>query len=675
MWVLALCVVSLAQSMIYMGAVADSAVLMKNGKPVAVLSWRANAVQGINDNLIALIGDNYEAPPSDAGENVPLNFPVIIYPVSIDTIRFGYGSVYLSFIADSVRYTFDDFTPPPTDASSTEYNPVCIYTRLGRTNKYQVNRASLANGRARRELMVLSGQSTFIPVAHNILSGQIPAGTHFGCSDSPLYVPMSDTCNLLPGIVVDSALIAYGRLIISGTPDNSVHINVINLRRSGMGASGTPNHTITGANVNVLNIAGCKADVKKSNIGMVSCTGPDAVLDGNGASFSRVSISNARGMFSSCSLGVGGYVGCSGSILSIRNSHLENGNKGPCEWRSSFIYLAGNTIRGAGETNASCGNTQNALIIAVDNIFEAPCSTQCGVGLMIEGQSYGLVKHNIFRYFIAGVETDGGATAVVCNNTFYNVKEHGYRNSGGNVSAAIINNIFYNDINSREITPISFENSMVNTGSHFWLYNNIWYHPRQSVSNWVRPFIDYRGDATIYGDTIGINVDPLFADTVNCTLSANSMAIDAGLSVIKGFARTFTVLDTTITLAETLAADNYGGNAPDIGAREYGYLKVIQGHSATSAEMSPNPVLFVSNQGEDLHIVLTGIAFRDNRKMPIAKLCTIDGRIVEKANMLPLFDKAAFSAIMHMPCVAQGMYLITIPVEDHTLICKVPKTW
>jgi hypothetical protein len=660
------------QSIIYLSDFPDSVTLVKNNRTVAVVSWSANAVVGLNDNIVVMVGDYYESPACASGENIALNYPLIMYPVNADALTFKPYSVHIRMYGNDEKYTLDDFSIPNNGSYGFPFAPVRLYAKYGASSAYQMEYPQVSADKVEFYPNLIQRQTKLSLVAHNVLAGYVGRGHLFDVSEGPLFVAKRDTCLLSEGVSIDTTLVVLGRLTCAGKPNDSVKVRNAFLCTRPLSNVGdvTLDNSITYSNLSTLVVTKCRARIEKTRAMSVQCSDTGGCLYATEAKIDRLSVTSARGIFKACSLGVGGTVSCDGAMLHIENSYVGAQNGGPCEWQNSYVYLKNNTITTAGEANATCSYPQKALIIAEGNTFADPCSSLCGIGLMIEGGSYGIVRNNVFKNYIAGVETDGEARAVVYNNTFYNCKENGYRNSGGYVKASIVNNIFFNNVNNRGFTPISFQNFMVNNGSEFWLDRNIWFHPMEPTYNWSTPYIGSPENAVIYGNSAGMNCDPLFLDTEDCRLIGTSPAIDSGLKAIKAFEFTYAILDTVLTMPDTIYINQYAGVSPDIGAHEYGVVSSIRNKNSRRDGVRLLKPL-ISCAGERIFFYLS--IPPDHPQTDIAKLTIFDarGRLVSQRSIHFPPDASEIRIDINRRQLASGRYFAEMIIGDAVVLTAV----
>jgi hypothetical protein len=195
------------------------------------------------------------------------------------------------------------------------------------------------------------------------------------------------------------------------------------------------------------------------------------------------------------------------------------------------------------------------------------------VGFSVYEGNCAIIRNNIVKGFRNAVEVGYDNKATIYNNTF--IQSGGVSLYGTVDSVSVFNNIFSNHGGVAINVNVSTGNREDN---RVWVDSNAYFNGQYINS-------DTAGTGIVIGNTYSLNADPLFTDATTYRLQGDSPAIDRGAATIPSFRGEFSVLDTTVTLADSIDITAYIGARPDMGAREHD-------PSVQIPEVMPRPVPF-----------------------------------------------------------------------------------
>lgn len=327
-------------------------------------------------------------------------------------------------------------------------------------------------------------------------------------------------------------------------------------------------------------------------------------------------------------------------------------------------------------------NIEGGFVTIENSLFLDNESNEYGGAITIEEDSYVLIKSTKLLNNRTGSGGQGGAITVKGAN-FYNttlriekstIAFNSARSKGGGIFSdgarieLINSNIFDNGINSFDEEGGGL---YLSDDTEIYIVNsNIWDNePDQILTSEddVEIFIAYSNimdneyglqieeDELILGDGL-LNVNPLFEDPdeINFQLNENSPVIDMGIDFL------IFDYDTLINFSE----EQYFGNAPDIGAVEYGFL------STNPDELFPNKIKISEAYPNPFNPTTEFDIYSPTRTKVNISVYNVQGKIVYE-----LSDKALIQGWnkidFQFATFPTGLYLIYFDHPNETIIKKI----
>ena len=325
-----------------------------------------------------------------------------------------------------------------------------------------------------------------------------------------------------------------------------------------------------------------------------SMEGPGGIFIGK----SDLKIENSTISYNTVEQGSGGGISMLQSAPEIENVEImenlaENNGGGINIWSSSptliDCIIDGNVTNGGEGGGISCGGDSLVLINSV--VIGNSSGTHGGAGIKAK-DSYLVINNSHIFNNIGGGHGGGillkdSTYAIVTNSVISG--NSGYNGGGIHCQSNFSSSLFYNCTIVDNQTDVAGGGITIGQNSSPIFVNSIFWNDQETD---VFPYNG--GSVTIaYSDIQGgwegesnIDTDPLFTDptAVDYTLQEGSLCIDAGTAifVFEG--------DTLVNIPNS----SYNGNAPDIGAFEYGSVSVVDNIASAPNEFQlfknyPNP--------------------------------------------------------------------------------------
>ncbi|HEY3296908.1 MAG TPA: T9SS type A sorting domain-containing protein [bacterium] len=379
------------------------------------------------------------------------------------------------------------------------------------------------------------------------ISGVLTADYSPYVAHHDVYVPAGDTLRVEPGVRIQldsvtcgNALVVQGLLIAAGTTQDSIYFETwSNSAWSGIRLQGPA----ASAQLEYCRVAGAQPCMEGDNFRRWEVN-HSTIADTRNTTYHGINFWSWSDslIIRNCDVTIGGD-----SRLAVGRFRFENN-------RMDVPYLSFSGVNTDGDIR-SC-------LFANDWGY-----------LSFAGSHRVTIENNLFPYSPGLSLGDGAGTRIirVLGNTFC----HGGNYLGGSMHAGdslvVVNNIFSGCLRAALEITISGDTSALS------IRNNCFWQNQQNFDfdDFAWPSLgtlattNLNGDSTdIYGNLF---MDPVFADTVEYHLSAESPCIDAGLDVGLPFV----------------------GRAPDMGTWEYG-MSAVPEHQAAIAEVPslvvyPNP--------------------------------------------------------------------------------------
>ena len=343
--------------------------------------------------------------------------------------------------------------------------------------------------------------------------------------------------------------------------------------------------------------------------------------------------------------------------VEISGNLAEGGGGGVVLWSSSptliNCIISGNTTDSEGG-GISCGGDSLVLINCV--ISGNSSGTHGGSGI----QAYNSYLEINNSHFINNFGEGHGGGILLKDSTYAVVSNSvisgnsGYNGGGIHCQSNFSSSLFYNCTIVDNHTDVGGGGITVGQNSSPIFVNSIFWNDQET------DVFPYNGGTVIiaYSDIQGgwegegnIDADPLFTapTTADYTLQEGSPCIDAGTA--------FFVFesDTLVNLPDS----SYNGNAPDMGAFEYGSVSIVDIFASTPNEFrifqnypNPfNPVTTISYQVPELSFINLSI-FNINGKL----VSTLVNEKVQPGNYSVKWDAKDFSSGVYFYKLVAGKY-------------------
>jgi len=550
----------------FVGHEADTVLILDtHGKLAARLVWRADTTVADTATMIASVLASPITPPQSVGANYLLGPTISLQPKYQAPPYTLYWRLTIRVYVDTSLFMLNDlqYIPYNYDISVFRHDPPASFTRLTLGTVDPVNNFV--------EFETDSASSGFVVSAMNILIGQVNPGDFPDSTYSNLYVPKRKVATLASGVhFYDvnglSNIVVMGTLQCNGSSSNPI---ILTTGITAYGPTGTnPKHlppqiACTWVQGFHLNVDASSVSMDHSNIRWAYLQDSSSIQMSN-SQVGQMDSQNSYIMADSCHFLTPGPFSVRNCVLTIANSSFDS-LAYETDQTNSILHLTNNVIM----TRASLSlfHSVNSLMILERNkIIYYPIPNydngNC-VGIQVFSGTTAIITGNIVVGYRNAVEVDYDANAVIYNNTFV-------KNTGGVALCATTDSVsIENNIEDQLVYQPAID-LMVSTNywrdNRVWISNNLW--NTQNNSKYIYP--DSAGAGVVVEDGPSINASPQFVDNIDYDLQQTSPAIDAGAKVIKSFAASFHVLDTTVTVPDSIVPTGYYGAAPDIGAKEFG---------------------------------------------------------------------------------------------------------
>ena len=526
---------------------------------IAKVLWGSNAINGQNDIIQADVNSYYIIPPCSGARNYSLSLPVLLQPKNINTIKFNSFNVKIRIYADTSIFNLDEL--------DTHIGAYKVIEQDSTYFRYELwNIANISQTFVEFYLDSISTNNMFLLSAVNILMGTINNGDLPELISEEVLVPVTKSAILYEGVSFlstnYSGIVVKGNLTCVGTETNPVNLDLW------------------------VEIMGDDDDNFQNNEEKFNClyTYCQRLLIkwansfASKSDFLNIHLSNySKSTFNNISLEI---LWCYDSKLKIESSHFNYGGQifskrsivfvEDCyfefydyatEHHDSYLHFKNNSIN-VDASITPFKSLRSLVIFEGNRIVYAgePGQNWNRGGISIWSDSYGIIHHNIIEGFGRAIGVGYTNKAIIYNNSFV------YNRTGIEVYATPDTISIYNNIFVNYNRAIDLDYSTYNGGTNVsYVNNNLW---NELSGN--HPLIHNPEDSSIViGNDFFIHSDPLFTDTIDYKLSENSPAIDQGTNVIPSFSFNFEVLDTIISVQDSIIINDYWGNAPDLGANEY----------------------------------------------------------------------------------------------------------
>ena len=525
----------------------------------AKVLWSANAINGQNDIIQVDVKSYYVIPPSTGGRNYSLSYPILMQPKNISTIKFNSLNIRMRIYADTSIFSLSELGEHigayKVNEEDSSYYRYVSWDIAGITNSY-----------VEFYLDSISTNNLFLLSAVNILMGTINEGDLPELISDPVLVPRTKSVTLNEGVNFISTnyngIEVNGNLTCIGTDTNPVNLDLW-VETIGNDDSNFQNNDEKFKSIYTycqrLLVKSSNASVSKSNFQNIHLS-KYSIGNFNDISLDIFWCYDSKVKIKSANFNYGGMVESQRSVVIVEDSYFEYYNI-ETEHHDSFLLFKNNHIN-ADAFLEPIQPLRCFIVFEGNKIVYAgePGQNTNRVGISIWESNYAVIRYNIIEGFRSAIEVGYKNKALIYNNTT------AYNGEGVAVYAtpdtiSVYNNIFFN-----YGTPIDLDYSTYAGGTNVtYVNNNLWYELGQ-----YHPLINNPEDSSIViGNEISIHSDPLFVDTIDYKLSENSLAIDEGASVIPSFSFNFEVLDTVISIQDSILITDYWGDGPDIGAVEY----------------------------------------------------------------------------------------------------------